>query len=70
MLTSSIRETTLKYLTRGSSGVLGLNMSLRYDVVRFAYAGESRYDKRRVVKEEGREESESRGSAGLSDFFV
>ena len=45
-------------------------MSLRYDVVRFAYAGESRYDKRRVVKEEGREESESGGSAGLSDFFV
>lgn len=56
MLTSSICEMMLKYLTCESSGVLGLNMSLRYD-------------KRRVMNEEGREQSESGGSGGLSDFF-
>ena len=39
---------------------------LRYVVVKFAYARESRYDKMGLVKEEGREESEGEGSAGLS----
>ena len=59
MLISSMRDATLKYLTRGSSGVDGLNTSLRYEVVRFAYAGESM----RVVKEEGRVESDKRKTA-------
>lgn len=34
-------------------------MSLRYDVVRFAYAGESKKESRRVVKEDGRLEREN-----------
>lgn len=51
----------LKYLTPGRLGVDGLNISLRYLVVRLAYAGESRTDSRRVVKEDGRDDSERSG---------
>lgn len=69
MLALSIRPATLKYLTRGSSGVAGLKTSLRYDEVRFAYAGESTIERRRVVKEDGSEASESvKGRSVFSDF--
>lgn len=63
MFISSMREATLKYLTCGSSGVDGLKMSLRYDVVKHAYAGESMSDRRRVVNDEGRVESDRREAA-------
>ena len=59
MFTSGMRPATLKYLTFGSSGVLGLKTSFRYDDVKLAYAGESTTERRRVVNEEGREERES-----------
>lgn len=42
----------------------GLKILLRYAVLRFAYAGESRRERRRVVNEEGREDRE-RGREGL-----
>ena len=58
MFTSGMRPATLKYLTFGSSGVLGLKTSFRYDDVKLAYAGESTTERRRVVNEEGREERE------------
>ena len=59
MFTSGMRPATRKYLTCGSSGVLGLKTSFRYDDVKLAYAGESTTERRRVVNEEGREERES-----------
>ena len=59
MFTSGMRPATLKYLTFGSSGVLGLKTSFRYEDVKLAYAGESTTERRRVVNEEGREERES-----------
>jgi hypothetical protein len=65
MLTPSTRPATLKYLTSGRLGVAGLNTSLRYLVVKLAYAGESRTDRRRVVKEDGRDDSERSGLVTL-----
>ena len=59
MFTSGMRPATLKYLTFGSSGVLGLKTSFSYEDVKLAYAGESTTERRRVVNEEGREERES-----------
>lgn len=58
MLTLGSRLATLKYFTLGLLGVAGLKMLLRYADVKLAYAGESTMDRRRVVKDEGREENE------------
>jgi hypothetical protein len=60
-----MRLATLKYLTRGSSGVCGLNTSFRYDEVRLAYAGESTIPRRRVANEEGSWEREKEESFAL-----
>ena len=66
MFTPPRRLATLKYFTKGSSGVAGLKTLLRYVEVRLAYAGESTMERRSVVKEEGREESEK----GVFDLVV